>query len=72
MLHQFINRLTHQVQPIVECLIRRKVREPGKQIFFVEQYPLEVISVATFPTLFFPAQVMIGIESTNDFILSQS
>ena len=28
------NRLTHQVQPIVECLIRGKVREPGKQIFF--------------------------------------
>ena len=36
MLHQFINRLTHQVQPIVECLIRGKVREPGKQIFFGE------------------------------------
>ena len=41
-------------------------------MFFVEQYPLEVISVATFPTVLFPAQVMIGIESTNDFILSQS
>ena len=36
MLHQFINRLTHQVQPIVECLIRGKVREQGKQIFFGE------------------------------------
>ena len=36
MLHQFINRLTHQVEPIVECLIRGKVREPGKQIFFGE------------------------------------
>ena len=36
MLHQFINRLTHQVQPIVECLIRGKVRESGKQIFYGE------------------------------------
>ncbi len=41
-------------------------------MFFVEQYPWEVISVATFPTLFFPVQVIIDIESTNDFILSQS
>ncbi len=41
-------------------------------MFFVEQYLLEVISAVTFPALFFPAQVMISIESINDFIQSQS
>ena len=41
-------------------------------MFFVEQYPLVAISVATFPVLFFPAQVIIGIESISDVIESQS
>lgn len=39
-------------------------------MFFVEQYPLEVISGTTF--LFLPAQVMMGRESTRDISLSQS
>ncbi|MDH6355541.1 hypothetical protein M2132_001886, partial [Dysgonomonas sp. PH5-45] len=30
-----------------------------------------VISLATLPSLFLPAQVMIGIESTNDISKSQ-
>ena len=41
-------------------------------MFFVEQYPLVAISVATFPVLFFPAQVMMGMESISDIIESQS
>ena len=36
MLYEFVNGSTHPVQPIVECLIRRKIRKPGKQIFFSE------------------------------------
>ena len=37
-------------------------------MFFVEHYPLVAISVATFPVLFFPAQVIMGIESISDVI----
>lgn len=33
-------------------------------MFFVEQYPFVAISVATFPVLFFPAQVMMDIPLT--------
>ena len=36
MLYEFVNRSTHPVQPIVECLIRRKIGKPRKQIFFSE------------------------------------
>ena len=41
-------------------------------MFLVEQYPFDVISVATFPSRFFPLQVTIGIESTMDIMESQS
>jgi hypothetical protein len=41
-------------------------------MFFVEQYPLAVISRATFPCLFLPAQVIMGRESTRDMPLLQS
>jgi hypothetical protein len=41
-------------------------------MFFVEQYPLVVISTATFPCLFLPAHVIMGRESTRDIPLSQS
>ena len=41
-------------------------------MFFVEHYPWAAISVTTFPVLFFPAQVIMGIESISDVIESQS
>lgn len=41
-------------------------------MFFVEQYPLDVIPGATFAFLFLPAQVITGRESTRDMPLSQS
>ncbi len=41
-------------------------------MFLVEQYPLVAISVATLPILFFPVQVIMGIESISDVIESQS
>ncbi len=34
MLYKFVNGFTHPIQSIVECLIRRKIRKPEKQIFF--------------------------------------
>jgi hypothetical protein len=41
-------------------------------MFFVEQYPLAVISRATFPCLFLRAHVITGRESTRDMPLLQS
>lgn len=41
-------------------------------MFLVEQYPFKVISVAIFPSQFFPLQVTIGVESTMDMRESQS
>ena len=41
-------------------------------MFLVEQYPFDVISVATFPSRFLPLQVTIGMESTMDMRESQS
>ena len=41
-------------------------------MFLVEQYPFDVISVATFPSRFLPLQVTICMESTMDMRESQS
>lgn len=40
-------------------------------MFFVEQYPLEVIPWVTLPSLFLALQVTIGIESTIEIMVAQ-